>query len=174
MKPITFVAVALFGAVVQISSHASSIPPRDFRAPIKDGESVVGMECHWRNKTLEIGLFYPGTSPERRMDMWSTSDMVVFDKKTSLVKETRFLERQCKLGAHDYKVRLTGVPGNSNALGACGAFVTARATVWKNGRKLFDEDLDDCFGDKAYSSVRFTAQSDRPVTALASKKGAKR
>lgn len=154
--------IVLLGTALQAS--AAPIPLVDYKTPLKDGQSLVGMECHWKNQTLEIGQFDSSHPPARRMDLWAAWDLVEFDQKTGMLKKTLSVERSCKLGAVTYKVRFTGAPGNANIQGRCGAFVSARATVWKNGRKLFDEELEECMGEQpAIATVRFTPASDTPV-----------
>lgn len=154
----------LLGAALHVTATAAPIPAVDYKAPIKDGDSLVGMECHWKNQTLEIGLFDSSHPPTRRMDLWSAWGLVEFNQKTGMLKKSLSVERSCKLGADTYKVRFTGAPGNANIQGRCGGFVSARATVWKNGRTLFDEELEECMGEQpAIASVRFTAGSDTPV-----------
>lgn len=154
----------LIGAAIHLGSVAAAIPTIDYRAEVSDETTLVGMECHWKNRTLEIGNYSSLNRPTRRMDLWSTFDLVVWDEKTSDVIKTLSVERSCKLGDATYRVRFTGAPGGSNAARRCGAFVTARATVWKNGRKLFDQEFEECMGQKrAIANVRFTPGSDQPV-----------
>lgn len=154
----------LLGAALHANTVAAPVATVDYRKPLKDGDSLVGMECHWKNQTLDIGAFDSSNPPTRRMDLWAAWDLVEYNEKTGMIKKTLSVERLCKLGADTYKVRFTGAPGNANIQGRCGAFVSARATVWKNGRKLFDEELEDCMGEPpAIASVRFTAGSDTPI-----------
>jgi hypothetical protein len=141
---------------------AAEIPEYDFRKPLRDGVIAVGMECHKKNRTLELGLFYPNKPPSKRMDLWLTRDLVHYDPDSLMVTEVLELERQCTIGDDRYRVRLRGLPGAANANWICGAVVTAEAQVWKNDRLIFDEELDRCSGGKAIRIVRFSHGSDEP------------
>lgn len=154
----------LIGMAIPLGSLAAAVPTIDYRAPLSDGTTVVGIECHWKKQTLEIANFDSSHPPNRRMDLCSTNDLVVWNDITSDFVKALSVERRCKLGNAVYKVRFTGSPGGSNATRRCGGFVSARATVWKNGRKLFEEEMDECFGKQpGIATVRFTPASDTPV-----------
>jgi hypothetical protein len=148
------------------AAMAREVPTVDYRASVKDGESLVGIECHKRNNTLEVVAINPGHSPGRRMDVWQASDLLVFDQKTSMLLKTLAVQRSCKLGDDTFSVRLEGVAGNSNAQAKCGAFATAHATVWRNGRKVYDADLAECWGEKNVASLRFVPGADAPTVTL--------
>ena len=141
---------------------AADIPLYDFRKPTRDGVILVGMECHKKNGTLEVGLFHPNEPPAKRMDLWQTSDLVRYDRGSNMVTDVFEVERRCTLGNDHYVVRLGGLPGAPNAMWQCGAVVTAKAKVWKNGRLIFDKELDRCEGGNAIRVVRFSAGSDVP------------
>ncbi len=145
---------------------ASEVPRADYRHQVKDGEVLIGIECHQRNKTLEVIAIHPGQSPGRRMDVWQARDLLVFDPKTYTLSKTLAVQRSCKLGADQFKVRLEGVSGNSNAQGQCGAFATAHATVWRNGQKVYDADLAECWGETNIATLRFVPGIDAPEVTL--------
>ena len=156
------VSLVLFSAAQ--CATAVEIPTIDYRTEQSDSTKLIGMECHWRKQTLEIGNFTSLNRPTRRMDFWSADDLVVWNQETSDLVKTLSVERRCKLGAATYTVRFTGAPGNSNAARRCGAFMTAHATVWKNGRKIFDQEFEECMGEeRGIATVRFTPASDTPV-----------
>ena len=113
---------SILGCSIALCSAAMAreVPTVDYRAAVKDGDALIGIECHKRNKTLEVIAINPGHSPGRRMDVWQAWDLLVFDQKTSLLLKTLAVQRSCKLGDDTFKVRLEGVPGNSNAQGQCG------------------------------------------------------
>ncbi|MES2759660.1 MAG: hypothetical protein V4693_20000 [Pseudomonadota bacterium] len=138
---------------------AADVPLYDFRKPLRDGVILVGMECHTKNRTLEVALFDGNRPPDKRMDLWPTAELVRYDGETNMVSEILELERQCMLGDDRYVVRFRGLPGAANATWQCGAIVTASAKVWKNGRLLFDGVLDTCDGANKIR-VRFRAGSD--------------
>ena len=100
------------------------------------------------------------------MDLWQAWDLLVFDQKTSLLLKTLAVQRSCTLGEDTFKVRLEGVAGNANAQGQCGAWATAHATVWRNGRKVYDADLAECSGEKNIASLRFVPGTDSPKVTL--------
>lgn len=141
---------------------ATDIPLYDFRTPMQDGVILVGMECHKKNGTLELGLFYANRPPGKRMDLWRTHDLVRYDPTSMMVAEVLHLERQCVIGADRYRVRFTGLPGAANANSMCGAVVTAAAQVWKNGRLVFDKELDRCDGGNRIRTARFRRGVDVP------------
>lgn len=164
MRLFHMLAGAVLGLAVPGALAAAPIPMVDYQTRLNDGDTVIGMECHWKNQTLEIGQFDSTRPPPRRMDLWSAWNLVHFNDKTGILTKTLSVERQCKLGAATFKVRFTGAPGNANIQGRCGAFVNARATVWKNGRKLFDQEFEDCMGEQpGIATVRFTPASDTPI-----------
>jgi len=164
MRPISllFCSIAVCSATM-----AREVPTVDYRAEVKDGDALIGIECHKRNKTLEVVAIDSGNSPGRRMDVWQAWDLLVFDQKTSMLLKKLAVQRSCKLGDDTFKVRLEGVPGNSNAQGRCGAFATAHATVWRNGRKVYDADLAECSGEKNIATLRFVPGLDAPKVTLA-------
>lgn len=151
---------------ISSAAMAREVPTVDYRASVKDGESLVGIECHKRNKTLEVVAINPGHSPGRRMDVWQARDLLVFDQKTSMLLKTLAVQRSCKLGDDTFDVRLEGVAGNSNAQAKCGAFATAHATVRRNGRKVYDADLAECWGEKNIAALRFVPGADAPTVTL--------
>lgn len=135
---------------------------RDFREPLGNGAILVGMHCDAVAGKLELAYFYPASPPGRAMDLWRTSDLVSVDSEHMMVVETHALERSCKLGANEYRVRFEGVPGNIHLNGLCGAVTFANAKVWKNGRQVFDQDFEQCEGNEAVRSVTFANGADIP------------
>jgi hypothetical protein len=142
---------------------AREVPTYDYRQPMRDGVILVGMECHKKNHTLEIGIFYPSAPPGKPMDLWRTDQLVTFDKKTSFVDHENEVQKSCVLDAHRYQVRFRGIAGAANAMWMCGASQSARATVWRDGRMIFDDDLERCGTEEGIRKVRFSADSDQPV-----------
>ncbi|UTY59966.1 hypothetical protein [Massilia sp. erpn] len=150
--------------LVPLSLHClAGVPSYDFRQPQKDGVVLVGMECHHKNLTLELGVFYPSDPPSKRMDLWNTADLVKFNPETSMVQDIFTVEKRCTLGADRYKVQLKGVPGAANAMSRCGASTGVHASVWKNGQAIFDEDLERCNGDSNIKKLRFEQGADLPA-----------
>jgi hypothetical protein len=145
------------------AASCAEIPKLDFRQTLRDGVIVVGMECHKRNRTLELGIFYPGAPSTRPMDLWRTADLVKHDPATYTVTKILDVERRCTIGDDQYRIRFRGHADAMNAMWSCGAIVTADATVWKNGRKVFDGQLGDCNRDDGIRSVTFAAGADAPV-----------
>lgn len=139
-----------------VSSLCSAeVPTYDARQPQRDGITLVGMECHHRNLTLEIGLFFPTSPPTKRMDLWSISDLVKFNPSTYFLEKVEAIERRCNIGGNRYKVRFEGIPGANNAMWMCGAGTGVHASVWRNEKMLFDEDLYKCNRDDYVSLVLF-------------------
>ncbi|MGJ9418590.1 hypothetical protein ACHAC9_12605 [Massilia sp. CMS3.1] len=156
---------AVLTAVCILASNASlaDVPLYDFRQPVRDGVILVGMECNHKSQSLEIGIFYAGNPPTKRMDLWKTSDLVSYDAKTYMVTSIRHVERGCVLGSDRYRVRLDGLPGAMNAMWMCGAAVTAKASIWKNGRPIFEQELSRCGVDDSVRLVRFAPGTDVPT-----------
>ena len=157
---------AVLSAVCIVASNASlaDVPIYDFRQPVRDGVILVGMECnHKKSQSLEIGIFSAGNPPAKRMDLWKTSDLVSYDAKTYMVTSIRHVERACVIGNDRYRVRLDGLPGAMNAMWMCGAVVTAKASVWKNNRPIFEKELSRCGVDASVRLVRFVPGTDVPT-----------
>jgi len=136
-------ACAAAAAAVAVAVAVAEIPLHDFRQPLRKGQAVVGMECHKKNGTLEVGAYYPTDGPLRRMDLWQVSDLVEIDAKTFNVAQVRRVERSCVIGNDRYRVQFEGLPGAANAMWQCGALMTATVTVWQNDRQVLQEALDD-------------------------------
>ncbi|NVD97413.1 hypothetical protein [Massilia sp. BJB1822] len=141
----------------------AGVPNYDFRQPQKDGVVLVGMECHHKNLTLELGVFYPNDPPTKRMDLWKTDDLVKFNPETSMVQEILSVEKRCTLATDRYKVQLKGVPGAANAMSRCGASTGVHASVWKNDQIIFDEDLERCSRDSNIKKLLFKQGADLPA-----------
>lgn len=154
-----FVTLALLAA----ARSAAAVPRFDYRQPMPDGTALVGVECQYKQHTLQLNYFYPDKPPARRMDLWRTSDLVRFDPKTFFLQEVLKVERQCTVGKDHYKVRFTGVPGANNATWLCGASTGARATVWKNGKQVFDEDMAVCQQEGYMKTIRFMRDAEEPA-----------
>jgi hypothetical protein len=165
MKSLSQPIRAVLAGVCIAASDATfaDVPLYDFRQPVRDGVILVGMECNYKSRTLEIGIFYAGNPPTRRMDLWKTSDLVSYDPKTYMVTGIRHVERGCTIGSDRYRVRLDGLPGAMNAMWMCGAVVTASASVWRNGRLILEQDLSRCGVDESVRLVRFVPGTDVPT-----------
>jgi hypothetical protein len=140
----------------------AEVPNYDAHLPQKDGVVLVGTECHHRNLTLEIGLFFPDDPPTKRMDLWNTSDLVKFNPTTSNLEKVETVEKRCNIGGNRYKVQFKGIPGASNAMSMCGADTGIHASVWRNDKLVFDEDLNACRRNDYVRQVRFKDGVDAP------------
>jgi hypothetical protein len=156
------VLVAAVSLVAAVQSKAI-VPQYDYRQPMADGVALVGMDCQRKKRKLEVRFFYPDQPPRYHMDLWKTSDLVRFDPVTMFLTDVYEVERQCQLGKDKYRVRFRGVPGASNAQWQCGASSGAHATVWKNGRVVFDDELAVCQEDSYIRKVVFSPGTDMPV-----------
>jgi hypothetical protein len=148
--------------ILAAGAGRAEVPRYDFRQPVRDGVILVGMACEHKDGVLEIGIFTAGNPPVKRMDLWKTSDLVTYDPATYMVSDIRYVERRCTLGQDRYRVRLEGLPGATNAMWLCGAVVTATATVWKNGRLVYEQKLARCGVDDSVRIARFVHGSDVP------------
>lgn len=160
-KPIRAVLTGV--CILASNTSLADVPIYDFRKPVRDGVILVGMECNHKSQSLEIGIFYAGNPPTKRMDLWKTSDLVSYDEKTYMVTSIRHVERRCTIGGDRYKVRLDGLPGAMNAMWMCGAGVTAKASVWKNSRLILQQELLRCGVDDGVRLVRFVPGTDVPT-----------
>lgn len=134
---------------------AAEVPAYDARRPQGDGVTLVGMECHHRNMTLEIGVFFPSNPPTKRMDLWNISDLVKFNPSTYFLEKFEAIERKCNIGGKHYRIRFEGIPGANNAMWMCGAGTGVHVSVWRDGTEVFDEDMYKCNRDDYVSQVRF-------------------
>lgn len=141
----------------------AEVPLYDFRQPVRDGVILVGMECNHREKALEFGIFYAGDPPTKRMDLWKTSGLVSYDLATNMVEHIGQIERACTIGKDHYRVRFKGLPGALNAMWMCGAVVTATASVWNNGRLIYEQDLSRCGAEDGVRRARFVPGSNVPT-----------
>lgn len=142
---------------------AREVATVDHRAPVRDGARLVAIECNQGKQELEVAVVLPGPPPGKRVDAWEARDLVVFDQTTWDFVRTLAVQRSCRIGGASFKVRLEGIPGASNAQRQCGAYASARATVWRNGRKVFDQPLGTCDGDNNIGALRFLPGSPDPI-----------
>lgn len=130
---------------------------------MRDGVILIGMECNHKSRSLEIGFFDAGNPPTKRMDLWRTSNLVTYDAKTYSVTSIRHLERSCAIGSDHYQVRFEGLPGALNAIWMRGAVVTAKASVWKNGRLIYEQELSRRGVDDSVRLARFVVGTGIPT-----------
>lgn len=156
-------AVLVSVCILVSGTGTAGVPLYDFRQAVRDGVILVGMECNRKTESLELGIFESRYPPTKRMDLWKTSDLVTYDAETNMVSSVLHVERNCTIGKDRYRVRLAGLPGAPNAMWACGAIVTAKASVWKNGRLIYDQKLLSCGVDGAVRLVRFVSGTDVPT-----------
>lgn len=158
------IILLLSSLVLSMASSLCSaeVPTYNAHQPQRDGVVLVGMECHHRNLTLEIGLFLPADPPTKRMDLWNISDLVKFNPTTYNLEKVETVERRCNVGRNHYKIQFEGIPGASNAMWMCGAATGVHASVWRNDKLVFDEDLNKCSRDDYIQQVRFKDGVDVP------------
>lgn len=149
--------------ILAAGSGRAGVPLYDFKQPVRDGVILVGMECNHKSLSLELGIFDAGNPPTKRMDLWRTADLLTYDARTYMVTSIRHVERSCAIGNDRYQVRLEGLPGAMNAMWMCGAVVTAKASVWKNGRLIYEQELSRCGVDDSVRLARFVPASDIPT-----------
>lgn len=156
-------AVLASACILAASTSTAEVTEYDFKQPIRDGIILVGMECNRNTQSLELGIFEGGYPPIKRMDLWKTSDLVTYDAKTNMVSGIQYVERRCTIGKDRYRVRFAGLPGAPNAMWQCGAIITAKASVWKNGRLIYEQPLLPCGVDGAVRLARFVSGTDIPT-----------
>jgi hypothetical protein len=156
--------VALASAcTVAAGTSTAEVIEYDFRQPIRDGVILVGMECNRNSQSLEFGIFEGAYPPTKRMDLWNTSDLVTYDAQTNMVSSIRYVERRCNIGKDRYRLRFAGLPGAPNAMSICGAIITATASVWKNGKLIYEQRLLPCGVEGAIRLARFVSGGDIPT-----------
>jgi hypothetical protein len=141
---------------------SAEVPTYNAQQPQRDGVVLVGMECHHLNLTLAIGLFFPANPPTKRMDLWNISDLVKFNPTMYNLEKVETVERRCNIGGNHYKIQFEGIPGASNAMWMCGAATGVHASVWRNDKLVFDEDLNKCSREDYIEQVRFKDGVDAP------------
>lgn len=150
--------IRLWSSVVLLvvsSLCSAEVPTYDARKPQTDAVTLVGLECHHRNMTLEIGLFFAIKPPTKRMDLWDISDLVKFNPSTYFLEKVEKVEKICNIGGNHYKIRFEGIPGANNAMWMCGAVTGVHISIWRDGAVVFDEDMYRCNRDDYISQVRF-------------------
>ncbi len=135
----------------------AEVPLFDVKQPQGVGGVLVGMECNAQTRTLELGITFPYNPRPKLKELWRTRDLVKFDPTTFMVEEILFVERQCKLGSDNYRIRLEGIPGAANAMWMCGADTGVNAKVWINDKLNYDEDLHRCEPRRYVTSATFTS-----------------
>lgn len=165
MKPGLVLAAFLLVPLLYPAIVRADVPMFDFRQPRSDGDTLVGMACHKKKGTLEVGIYYPVDGPLKRMDLWRTNDLVKVNPRSFDVRDTRQVERSCMIGADRYRVRFVGLPGAANGMWMCGAAMSATVTItiWKNGRQVFRDDLDNgCRDEPGVRTVLLRTGAGRP------------
>lgn len=146
---------------------AIRIPQYDASGPKSDDMRFVGIGCDQEAKTLEIGYFNAHNLPSSGMSLWH-----LFDLKTNSSPDERGnqhvlavhdVTHVCSFGTTRYVIKIQAVPVSWNFTGPCGGLTYGRATIYKNGRKLFDEIFETCESTEIIAKVRLTAATDGPT-----------
>ncbi len=76
---------------------------------------------------------------------WNLWELVKIDVRNQVVTDLHSIKKTCMLNEQTYSIFFLPVPGNSNLLGRCGAFITAAVTITKNGTVIEDHQFEmDC------------------------------
>lgn len=135
-----------------------------------DDRRIVGMECHKKNNTLEVGYFTDYNLPNKRMDLWDTFDLKKNKKDSDYVESVHEIVRRCKIGNDHYVVKIRPVPGNWNLNRECGGATYAGAKIMRNGVVVFDEDFEECNSKEIISKVRISTNQKDPVVTKMTRK----
>jgi hypothetical protein len=156
---------AALGAACILVANAghAGVPLYDFAHRTRDDIILVGMECNHKSKSLQIGIFGGDNPPTEHMALWKTSDLVTYDVQTNMVSTIKHVERNCTLGNARYDVRIEGLPGAMNAMWMCGAVITAKVNVLKNGQLIYEQELSRCNVERSVRLARFSPASDMPT-----------
>jgi hypothetical protein len=79
--------------------------------------------------------------------------MEALNPTTYNLEKIATVERRCNVGGNHYKIQFEGIPGASNGV---------HASVWRNDKLVFDEDLNKCSRDDYIQQVRFKDGVDVP------------
>ena len=135
-----------------------------------DDRRIVGMECHKKNNTLEVGYFTDSNLPDKRMDLWDTFDLKKNKKDSDYVESIHEIVRKCKIGNDLYLVKFRPVPGNWNLNGECGGATYGGAKIMRNGVVIFDKDFEGCNSKEIISKVRISTDQKDPVVTIMTRK----
>jgi len=131
-----------------------------------DDRRIVGMECHKKNNTLEVGYFTDYNLPDKRMDLWDTFDLKknrMDDDGREYVKSVHEVERKCTLGKDHYIVKIRPVPGNWNLNGRCGGATYGGAKILMNGVQIFDGNFEECESKEIVAKIKVFGGQWKPV-----------
>jgi hypothetical protein len=134
-----------------------------------DGTRIVGMECHKKKQTLELGYFTPNNIPDKRMDLWDTFDLKENTEDGGSVKTVHEVVRRCNIGTDRYVVKVRPVLGNWNLNGECGGNTAGGAKVFKNGVLVFDSNFEECGSEEVTVKVYFSSAIEKPEITKVSK-----
>lgn len=142
------------------SSFAREIP--QYNGGQSDDTRVVGMECHKKNRTLEIGYFTAYNIPFKLMDLWGTFDLKQKSEDGETVEYYEVV-RRCNIGNDRFVVRLRadGAAGWGDGV-ACGTLTGARARVYRNGVMILDVLFEECGAEEVITRAKFVSGSDKP------------
>ena len=132
-------------ALAQTICDAAEVRQYVRTSPKSDDTLIVGGACRQADNRLEIGLYTSYELPaDSKIELWDTFDLKKDNPDGESIAKLLHVERRCVLNRDRYRVRLTGEPGNWNMNGECGALTYAKATVWRNGKVIFDKPISTC------------------------------
>ena len=148
---------AALAAMIAAAGHA--------RAEENTGP-VVEYTCDAANGRLVVE--YIGDAKrikEKRPDRWNPGDLVRMDPRNpNRIAGVITVRRNCRLADGVYAFAVSGAPNNFNIQGRCGAEISARVAITKNGAKVVDVRLDgDCHAeDPIVTKITVTAGKKDP------------
>jgi hypothetical protein len=137
-----------------------------------DDRRIVGMECHKKNNTLEVGYYTDYNLPKKLLDLWDTFDL----KRNRTNGDQEYVEsiyaivRKCNLGNDHYIVKIRPVPGNWNLNGQCGGATYGGVEILKNGIQIYDGNFEECDSKEIVAKVKiFNDQTSPLITKMSHK-----
>jgi hypothetical protein len=158
-----FAKMILSAALLSFSNlvFAFDAPQYDRHREKHDDRRIVGMECHKKKQTLEVGYFTDYNLTDKTMDLWDVFDLKTNSSDGMSVKSVHEIIRKCNLGDEYYVIKFRPVIGNWNLNGAC-ADTFGGATILRNGVVVFDQKFEKCGSEEVIVKVFFSKGIENP------------
>lgn len=134
-------------AILCVISHGLCLaaePPHYNGHDKSDDLRIVGLHCNKAKQSLKVSYFTAYNLANEPAELWNTFDLKRNKSDSDYVESIRVVTRNCILGKNKYVVKIRGVPGNWNLNGRCGGVTFAGVRIEKNGRTIYDNNLEDC------------------------------
>ena len=94
---------------------------------------------------------------------WYLRDLIKWNDKGFVVDKTKIV-KECVLSDGKYKIEIMPVPGNRNVNARCGAWLTAKVTVYKDDKLIFTKRFEvDCHSiEGRIRQIKIKANFEQP------------